>query len=108
MRYAGIRWRCFLQLAHLIAGWSERLPAKKEYQPYVGEWRTISWTKEELANAFESELTWERLQSASINPFVLNVPRTIDEAVRREYKIEVHDPAWLPPLNQISRNAADR
>jgi hypothetical protein len=73
----------------------KRLPAKKEYEPYLGEWRTISWTEEELANAFESELTWERLQSASINPFVLNVPRTIDEAVRREYKSEVHDPAWL-------------
>lgn len=62
----------------LIERLQDILPPKQEYIPYVGEWKTIKWTKEELAAAFESELKWESLQyDPTIPIFEPAVPDTV-------------------------------
>jgi hypothetical protein len=63
------------------------LPSKKVHQMYLGEWKEVSWTDEELSAAFDKELTWEKQQTASKSQFDMKVPRTIAEAVERGYKI---------------------
>jgi hypothetical protein len=65
------------------------LPSKMEYIPHVGEWKTISWTKEELQAAFSSELKWESLQhSRYFKPFEPTVPSTVAEAVKNGYRLD--------------------
>ena len=65
------------------------LPPKKEYpSPYLGEWVSRRWTREELAKAFTEKLHWERLDTTKIAPQELNVPSTIQQAVERRYAIE--------------------
>ena len=65
------------------------LPRKHEYIPYVGEWKTIEWTNEELATAFNSELKWEALQhDPTIPVFKPAVPDTIGGAVAGGFQIE--------------------
>jgi hypothetical protein len=65
------------------------LPPKQEYIPYVGEWKTVEWTEEELAAAFESELKWEALQYDPTVPiFEPAVPDTVAEAVAAGFSIE--------------------
>jgi hypothetical protein len=64
------------------------LPARKEYQPYVAEWMRVPWTDAELESAFESEITLGYQQSLSIERLAMDVPSTIEEAVRRGYGIK--------------------
>jgi hypothetical protein len=65
------------------------LPGKMEYIPYAGEWKTISWTKEELQEAFSSELKWESPQQFKyFKPIELTVPSTVAEAVRKGYRLD--------------------
>ena len=65
------------------------LPPKKEYtSPYLGEWVSKRWTREELAKAFTEKLHWERLDTTKIAPHKLDVPSTIQQAVERRYAIE--------------------
>jgi hypothetical protein len=47
----------------LVSELMRMLPGKMEYLQYLGEWKTIPWTEEELRAAFTSELKWERMQS---------------------------------------------
>ena len=73
----------------LVSELERALPAKMEYVQYVGEWKTKRWTKEELQNAFNSELKWEDLQySQFFKPFKPKVPSTIAEAVKNGYRMD--------------------
>jgi len=65
-----------------------KLPAKKEHQQYLGEWKTTPWTDDELSVAFENELTWEKQISISTQSFNMNVPHTIEDAVNKRYQID--------------------
>jgi hypothetical protein len=73
----------------LIERLRRTLPRKQEYIPYVGEWKTIEWTEEELAAAFESELKWETLQyDPTIPIFEPPVPDTVAGAVAAGFSIQ--------------------
>lgn len=63
------------------------LPSKKVHQMYLGEWKAVSWTDDELSAAFDKELTWEKQQTMNKSQFDMKVPRSIPEAVERGYKI---------------------
>jgi hypothetical protein len=64
------------------------LPAKKEHQPYIGEWKIVPWEEAELEAAFSAELKWDPLQSGTTRRFDMDVPSSIEEAVRRQYAIK--------------------
>ena len=65
------------------------LPRKQEYMPYVGEWKTMEWTGQELAASFKSKLTWEALQYDQTIPiFEPVVPDNLPAAVAVNYKIQ--------------------
>lgn len=67
----------------------QMLPGKKEYMQYVGEWKTIAWTEEELREAFNNELKWEELQYFdSFKPFEPKVPSTVVEAAINGYRLD--------------------
>jgi hypothetical protein len=76
------------------------LPTRKEYpSPYLGEWIDKSWKPEELSAAFTQHLDWdemkkgwEDLDTFDLDPNELDVPATIEEAVKRNYAIERHGP----------------
>jgi hypothetical protein len=73
----------------LVSELARALPGKMEYIQYVGEWKTISWTEEELRDAFTSELKWESLQyTDSFRPFEPKVPSTVAEAVINGYRLD--------------------
>jgi hypothetical protein len=73
----------------LIRRLRDTLPRKNEYVQYVGEWKTIEWTEEELAAAFKSELKWEALQyDPTIPIFTPAVPNTVAGAVAAGFGIE--------------------
>ena len=73
----------------LVSELERALPAKMEYVQYVGEWKTIRWTKKELQNAFQKELTWESLQYNPIfKPFKPKVPSSIAAAVKNGYRLD--------------------
>ena len=65
------------------------LPSKQEYVQYVGEWKSMPWTEEELVAAFESKLEWEPLQGdTNFRIFEPTVPDTIAGAVATGYTIQ--------------------
>jgi hypothetical protein len=65
------------------------LPRKHEYMQYVGEWKTVAWTEEELEAAFHSELHWEALQNNPTIPiFEPAVPEAIPGAVAAGLTVE--------------------
>jgi hypothetical protein len=65
------------------------LPRKHEYIQYVGEWKTVAWTEEELEAAFQNELQWEALQyNPTIPIFEPAVPETIAGAVAAGFTID--------------------
>jgi hypothetical protein len=73
------------------------LPRKQEYLPYVGEWKTIEWTREELAQAFETELQWEALQhDPTMAIFEPQVPRTLAGALATGFAIEQQPEGFAP------------
>jgi hypothetical protein len=73
----------------LVSELVQTLPGKMEYQQYLGEWKTIPWTEEELRDAFTSELKWESLQHARyFKPFEPKVPSTLVEAVKNGYRLD--------------------
>jgi len=80
----------------LIDDLMDTLPNRKEYpSPYLGEWVSKNWKREELAAAFtehmdweEMKRNWEHLGTVNMRPNKLGVPTTIEEAVRRGYLIE--------------------
>ncbi|HEX7334299.1 MAG TPA: hypothetical protein VF290_22560 [Pyrinomonadaceae bacterium] len=64
------------------------LPRKHEYMQYVGEWKTIAWTEEELAMAFAGNLKWEALQyNWTIPIFEPAVPDTVAGTVAAGFAI---------------------
>ena len=82
----------------LVSELVQTLPTKKEYMPYLGEWKTTSWTEEELRDAFTSELKWESLQqSPYFKPFEPKVPSTLAEAVKNGYPLD-----RMPPQNDMT------
>lgn len=73
------------------------LPSRKEYPSgYLGEWVDKKWTYEELAAAFTETFDWdvmnERWDSVSthnlLRPNELDVPSTIEGAVRKGYAVD--------------------
>jgi hypothetical protein len=73
----------------LIQRLRSTLPRKQEYIPYVGEWKTVEWTDEELAKAFESKLQWDALQYDPTVPiFEPRVPDTVAGAMATGYSIQ--------------------
>lgn len=73
----------------LIQRLRDILPRKQEYLQYVGEWKTIEWTKEELREAFVGELKWEALQHNPTVPiFEPMVPDTVAGAVAAGFSIQ--------------------
>jgi hypothetical protein len=73
----------------LVSELARMLPSKLEYTPYLGEWKSTSWTKDELLNAFSSELEWEEMQETSMfKPYVMKVPETLEAAKARGYDVD--------------------
>jgi hypothetical protein len=83
------------------------LPARREYpSPYLGEWVNKAWTREEIATAFTEqmggdELKWNEFDSINMRPRHLDVPLTIEQAVRRKYAVD--RPGPMDELDSISR-----
>jgi hypothetical protein len=65
-----------------------QLPARKEHQMYLGEWKYIQWTQEDLAEAFRGEIDIPSDQTMKVKPFQTQVPTTLEEAVARRYKLK--------------------
>ena len=79
-----------------------RLPAKKEYpSPYLGEWVTTPWKREELEKAFTEPLEWPRQQTTPVKPQEFPVPSTIEAAVAQRYAIEKP-----PPMDTLTAMGA--
>lgn len=73
----------------LIQRLRRTLPRKQEYMPYVGEWKTLEWTEQELAAAFKSELKWEALQyDPAIPIFEPTVPNTAAGASAAGFSVQ--------------------
>lgn len=89
----------------LIEHLKRRLPAIKESQPYLGEWKTTQWTDERLEPFFAGRGQVPRLESnIPIRRFRASVPSSLEEAVRRRYEIRRF--AWwmlLNPLDSLVR-----
>jgi hypothetical protein len=86
------------------------LPRKQEYMQYVGEWKTIEWTKQELMEAFEGELKWEALQyDPTIPIFEPLVPDTVAGAVAAGFAIQ-HQPKhfFRSGLDRLDFSGLDR
>jgi hypothetical protein len=75
------------------------LPPKKEYLEYVGEWKDIPWTPDDLSKAFLDEPGWERLHTAKFDPYQLDLPKTLEEAVERRY--EIPKPRPISPMEAV-------
>lgn len=74
----------------LVSELVRMLPGKKQYVQYMGEWKTICWTAEELREAFTSELKWEQLYyDHNFKPFEPKVPSTVAEAVINGYRLDL-------------------
>ena len=91
----------------LVSELARTLPRKMEYMQYLGEWKTMAWTEEELRDAFKSELKWEHLQYAeNFKPFEPKVPSTVAEAVRGGYRLDrmplQNDWTWFTLLDSKS------
>jgi hypothetical protein len=83
----------------LVSELMRTLPSKMEYLSYLGEWKTSSWTEEELYEAFTSELKWPPLQYSHLfKPFEPKVPSTVAEAVTNGYELDRMPPQtdWTP------------
>jgi hypothetical protein len=79
------------------------LPPRREHVTYSGQWNTIPWTREELQQAFQQELSWERLQTSHrLKPYQLRVPNTVQAAVENGYVLDKAPPpnatTWLEHL----------
>jgi hypothetical protein len=93
----------------LIDKLMEALPSRKEYpSPYLGEWVDKPWQRDELSLAFTGKLNWDDMKSKwdhvgtyDIKPNELDVPFTIEEAVRRRYNVE--RPPRMSELEGVSR-----
>lgn len=71
------------------------LPSRKEHVTYSGEWTSKPWTREDLQQAFQQELSWEPLQvSHWFHAYQLRVPATIAAAVNTNYELDS-----APPIN---------
>jgi hypothetical protein len=102
----------------LVSELVNTLPGKKEYMRYVGEWKTIPWIKEELREAFTSELKWEPLQyNQTFKPFEPKVPSSVEEAVANNYKLDEmpaqNDWTWMTlldskPFDDIGKGVVKR
>ena len=73
--------------ALLVSELKSALPTKKVRDHTVSEWKHVAWTDEELESAFKSKLEWPNLASFPIAPYRMDVPMTVEEAVRRNYEI---------------------
>jgi len=63
-----------------------RLAPHKEAQG-MGEWATSSWTDEELAPAFQGQISSSAERSTMTKPFRTSVPATLAEAADRGYRV---------------------
>jgi hypothetical protein len=72
----------------LVAHLKRTLPVKKEHQPYLGEWKMVPWEDSDLEAAFSQKLEWPDQQTMEAQRFEMDVPGSIEEAVRRQYKIK--------------------
>ena len=86
------------------------LPARKEHVPYGGEWNTIPWTREDLQQAFQHELSWEPLQTSHrLKPYQLRVPNSVQSAVENGYVLDKAPPpnaaTWLQHLLRGERSS---
>jgi hypothetical protein len=73
----------------------KKLPPKRSYQPetFIYESSSSLWSDEELQNAFEDRLTWPELGTIPMDPFRVEVPASISEAVKQRYKVTTVEPA---------------
>jgi hypothetical protein len=67
----------------------QRLPNKREHDPYLGESKPVPWTNNELDQAFESGLTWETLQTNSTDAFKVFVPTKLQAAAAQGFRVQV-------------------
>ncbi len=65
------------------------LPNKRTHNPYVGESQGSSWTDQELAEAFESRLTWEPLETTRIDAFSVDVPDHLQQAAAQKFSVRI-------------------
>ena len=76
------------------------LPAIKESQQYLGEWKTTQWTDESLAPFFRGQAELPHLESGvAIRRFRSSVPSSLEVAVSRRYEIKQYH--WLRRLNPL-------
>lgn len=88
----------------LVSELMRTLPGRMEYLPYLSEWKTIPWTREELRAAFTGKLKWEPMQSNPIfRPFEPKVPSSLAEAIINGYQLDrmpaQNEMTWLTLLS---------
>lgn len=97
-----------LLVEHLVAV----LPRRKEYSSgYLGEWIDKPWSTAEVTRAFTEPLSWDTLTAregdsslstlSNLPPSDLDVPTTIEGAVRRRYAVT--KPGAMGSLESIAR-----
>lgn len=96
----------------LVSELMQTLPGKMEYTEYIGEWKTRSWTEEELREAFASELKWDRMQHIyNFKPFRQKVPSTVTDAVTAGYQLDLmpaqNDMTWSTLIDSNQSRAMD-
>jgi hypothetical protein len=66
----------------------DRLPPRKLHQPYLGEWKSVSWTDKDLQSAFQGMIEVPSDQTLRVRSFNTDVPIRLEEAVTRSYKVK--------------------
>jgi len=65
------------------------LPARREHNPYLSETLNKPWTAKELNKAFDSELTWEPMDTSGTQAFDVEVASSLKEGARTRFVRQV-------------------
>ncbi|MGX7678672.1 hypothetical protein ACSMXN_07215 [Jatrophihabitans sp. DSM 45814] len=71
----------------LVGLLKQALQPRKEHQEGLGEWKSVSWTDEDLEKAFRGEIEIPRNISLPVKPFQTRVPASLSDAVANKYKV---------------------
>ena len=75
----------------LTALLKNKLPPKRYLNPELGESSSSPWTDEELKDAFDKTLQWERLSTMDAGRSRVKVAASLQETVSRRYQVEIEE-----------------
>jgi hypothetical protein len=63
-----------------------KLPPRRMHDPLLSETLSKSWQPDELERAFDSQLQWDDMETATTHPFGVSVAASLGEGRRRSFK----------------------